>query len=472
MVTIQKTNSDRAFEQAKSKAKKLEKPIIYSSVLEVDYINPVAFYHAGYELFQGERFFWKDRDHTHTIVGLGTAFHIRNEEVSGRFLSVEQKWKRLIADAEISGVQQVMGTGPLLFGGFSFDPLKKRKEEWSHFSHATFQLPSLMVTHVNDKTYVTMNVICTPKDEGEALENLIKQRDIILNQLHSDHHSDEPQIVDLEEIRPEEWKQSVQHVVEDLQAGLMEKVVLARSLKVEFKEEVSSDPLLKNLSEQQPNSYLFSMELMNSCFIGASPERLVKKAGEMILSTCLAGSIGRGSSPKEDEQLGQELLHDSKNLHEHRLVVDSIKEALEPYCETIEMPGQPQLLKVRDIQHLYTPVTGIASVHTSLLSIVENLHPTPALGGVPQQKAVRKIREIEEMDRGLYAAPIGWFDSFGNGEFAVAIRSGLLTQKHMYLYAGCGIVADSNPESEYTETQIKFRPMLRAIGGRTNATQS
>ncbi|HAQ08276.1 MAG TPA: isochorismate synthase, partial [Bacillus bacterium] len=155
-----------------------------------------------------------------------------------------------------------------------------------------------------------------------------------------------------------------------------------------------------------------------------------------------------------------------KNLIEHQYVVDMIKEAMRETCDEVILPDEPKLMKMKYIQHLYTPVVGKNREGTSLLHLVNRLHPTPALGGLPKKAAVEKIREVEQMDRGLYAAPIGWMDYQGNGEFAVAIRSGLIQGREASLFAGCGIVADSNAESEYTETSIKFRPMLTALGGK------
>ncbi len=163
--------------------------------------------------------------------------------------------------------------------------------------------------------------------------------------------------------------------------------------------------------------------------------------------------------------MGEELLEDDKNRYEHQLVVDSIRQALSDDCDGLSIPDEPQLMKLKDIQHLYTPVKGTAPSGLSILTLVEKLHPTPALGGVPRKEAMQVIREEEHMDRGLYAGPIGWMDAYGNGEYAVALRSGLLKGDHAFIYAGCGIVAHSDPDSEFKETQMKFRPMQRALGG-------
>ena len=159
---------------------------------------------------------------------------------------------------------------------------------------------------------------------------------------------------------------------------------------------------------------------------------------------------------------------DRKNREEHQYVVSMISDIFEAYCSEVLIPKTPKLMKIRDIQHLFTSVEGTLGQEIDIFSFVEALHPTPALGGVPTDIALQIIRQEEEMDRGYYAAPIGWTDAAGNGEFAVAIRSALVKEDRAYLYAGGGIVADSDPELEYEETWVKFRPALRALGGKLN----
>ncbi|MEM5598329.1 chorismate-binding protein [Niallia circulans] len=173
-----------------------------------------------------------------------------------------------------------------------------------------------------------------------------------------------------------------------------------------------------------------------------------------------------GKNKEEDDTFAQALLSDSKNREEHNYVVKMIKNAMEEVCSTVEMPSNPKILKMRDIQHLYTPVSGKVKETESLISFIRLLHPTPALGGFPREEALKVIREVEGLDRGMYGAPIGWLDYQGNGEFAVSIRSGLIDGNAATIIAGCGIVADSDPESEYVETAIKFKPMLTALGGK------
>ncbi|WP_064092739.1 isochorismate synthase [Rossellomorea aquimaris] len=466
MVTIHKTKIEKAYDTAKLKAKQFHHPVLLSVVEAIDTIDPLSFYYEGSSFFNGERFLWKDRDHTISIVGLGSTHFVSTDEKTERFFTVENEWKRFIEKAVIVSQEKWTGTGPLLFGGFRFDPLNKEGSEWKHFTNGTLQLPVFMLTKVGNENYLTTNYLCHPEEEEDSYSALMDLRNKLLSNAKMTSASPvQPNGRSVKDINPTEWKQSVQNVVNQLKQGEMNKVVLARRCKVSFDTPITSDFVLDNLWKQQPDSFIFSYERKESCFIGATPERLVKKMGKEILSTCLAGSISRGHNLLEDEKLGEELLHDEKNRYEHQLVVDSIRQGLEPYCEELSIPSTPQLMKLKDIQHLYTPVIGEASEHTTLLNLVEKLHPTPALGGVPRDKALYVIRKEEEMDRGLYAGPVGWLDAYGNGEFAVALRSGLLQENNAYLYAGCGIVADSQPESEYKETQMKFRPMLRALGG-------
>jgi menaquinone-specific isochorismate synthase len=455
-----------SFEKALAKAKAEGVPVLYSAVQKVSRVNPLSFYTKGFSLYNGERFFWKDKENTTQIAGLGSAYMLRNDSENNRYTSIENEWKRLIENAVIESDEETAGTGPLLFGGFSFDPSVPRSKEWSDFSHGIFQMPTFMLTVAGDESYLTTNILCTSQDDETLVDIIDEKRRELLGQ--SQDRNSTLEVVKETEVAPEEWKTALEEVVSKLKAGEMEKVVLARKMLMTFKDKPSSDEVIQNLWDEQRDSFIFSMEVANSCFLGASPERLVKKEGDAILSTCLAGSIARSSDPEEDRLLGESLLRDEKNRHEHHLVVEMIKDVLGQHCSEVQMPKGPDLMKVRDIQHLYTPVKGKAEKGTSILTFVSQLHPTPALGGVPRDKAMETIKQAEKMDRGLYAAPMGWMDAYGNGEFAVAIRSGLIFKDEAYLFSGCGVVSDSTAESEYRETQIKFKPMLRALGGNTD----
>lgn len=466
MVTILETELKKGVGQAIERAKKSLVPILVSEVQKIDHIEPLAFFQAGQEKFLGERFFWKDPEDEIYLIGLGICEQIQTGKISNRFEKVEKEWNNLTKDAIIFNSAHKKGTGPIMFGGFSFDPLKNETSLWSKYAHSLFHIPQFLLTVVDGESYLTTNVVCTKHDDATMWQKIIQERQKILSLASLSVSHQDAMIMDKKEVvDPEQWKESVESLVADLRADELKKVVLARELRLYFNDEVSVDAVLPRLLKEQKGSFTFAFESNGDCFIGASPERLVKKEKEKLYSTCLAGSIARGKTEEEDEHLGKTLLNDDKNLIEHQYVVEMIKAGMEKVCQKVELPNHPSLLKMRDIQHLYTPIVGTSRKESSLLQVVDSLHPTPALGGLPQREAVEKIREIEDLDRGFYAAPLGWLDYQGNGEFAVAIRCALIQGNEASLFAGCGIVQDSDANSEYVETNIKFRPMLSAFGG-------
>lgn len=400
------------------------------------------------------------------MVGLGICKQIQSDQASDRFFYVETEWRHFIENAIILNEYSADGIGPMMFGGFSFDPLKNKTELWSNFSDSLFHIPQFMLSVIDGQVYITTNIVCTQYEQVSILDKVIEARNEILSSTKPAAPYPLPKIQEKIEIHPDYWKDTVTKIVQDLKNGELKKVVLARELRLVFDQEVKVEGVLQRLLGEQRESFVFAFESQGDCFVGASPERLVKKNGSNLYTACLAGSIGRGEALAEDDLLGETLLNDQKNLIEHQYVVEMIREAMSEVCEEVILPDKPQLLKLRDIQHIYTPVNGRIKNNQSLLSIVERLHPTPALGGLPKNTAIVKIRENEELDRGFYAAPLGWLDYHGNGEFAVSIRSALMQGKEASLFAGCGVVADSDSESEYRETGIKFRPMLSALGGK------
>ncbi|WP_139365056.1 isochorismate synthase [Litchfieldia alkalitelluris] len=440
--------------------------VLLSRVVEATDIDPLLLFKAGKEYFEGERTFWADPTRTTILVGLGRAYTIEVNDQHKRYDEVELKWKHLAN--QIDNKEEISyGTGPILLGGFSFDPKRTKTDLWSGFSEATFVLPKILLSVIDGKCFFTFNHVSRDGLDNSLFE-LEKIKDELLDKIPNIKASYRKIDYVKSEVDPDAWMKSVADVVRDINEGEVEKVVLAREINLNFKETIDADDVLVNLREQQPMSYLFAFENEQSCFIGASPERLVKKKEQVIKSTCLAGSIARGKTVDQDDELGNQLLKDQKNIAEHEFVISMIKDAMLESCETITSSDQPELFKMRDIQHLYTPIKGVAKPGVTTLSMVKKLHPTPALGGFPSEKALDKIREVELLDRGWYAAPIGWIDGTDNGEFAVAIRSGLLKGKEASLFAGCGIVGESEPSSEYLETNMKFRPMLSALGGSDN----
>lgn len=435
----------------------------YTETIEVSRMSALAFFESGEKDYNGKRFFWQNPEKTFTLVGLGHAHQLPIANHQGRFEEVKRNWQSLCKQI----VNEEPFVEPILFGGFSFDPLNKTESIWNKFPESYFAVPTFQLVIKNDTAYVSIHLITKKEDTFEAFEALRKERDKLIHaaQVSEPLVYKKPEVVGREELKKESYLSSIDKVTSLIKAQQAEKVVIARVLRLDFNERLSASSALYQVSKEQPESFLFGLESEEQFFFGATPERLVKVESRLALSTCLAGSTPRGKTVEKDIELGKELLNDRKNRSEHQYVVDMISNVFSAHCSGQIIPKKPKLMKVRDIQHLYTPVEGELKQDSSLIDLVRDLHPTPALGGEPKQAALSLIRQYEPMNRGFYAAPIGWIDAKGNGEFAVGIRSALLDKKEAFLYAGGGIVEDSTPESEYAETWVKFRPMLRALGG-------
>jgi isochorismate synthase len=246
--------------------------------------------------------------------------------------------------------------------------------------------------------------------------------------------------------------------------GEAEKVVLARRQAGEADSEIDVAATLQRLRERYPTCTVFAVREGPACFLGATPETLVRLHDGVVSADCLAGSARRGATPEQDEASGAVLLADDKERREHAMVVRGLIESIEDACEGLEAPAAPVLRRMANVQHMHTPIRARLRGAGHVLDLVERLHPTPATGGLPRGRALCLIREHEAFDRGWYAGPLGWIDARGGGEFAVALRSALVRGREAYLYAGCGIVRGSDPEREYEESSLKLGAMLGALG--------
>jgi menaquinone-specific isochorismate synthase len=236
-------------------------------------------------------------------------------------------------------------------------------------------------------------------------------------------------------------------------------VVLATALDVEIAGDLSAPAVLQRLRRTYPECFRFLFQpTADDAAFGAPPERLVSLSGREVRTEALAGSVDRGATPEEDAALAESLTDSEKIRHEQALVAEALREWLSPLGEVTV--GDRTVRKLTNIQHLETPIEATLAEDAHVLSVVEALHPTPAVGGLPRETALDFVRETEPFERGWYAAPVGWFDADGDGEFAVAIRSGVARGDDVRVFAGNGIVADSDPDDEWAEVQPKLRPVL------------
>lgn len=418
-----------------------------------------------------ERFYWQDYRSEITFAAVGIATDLMGWG-DGRFSAIHHQAHELFHHAVALNETEPLAA-PRLFGGFSFRDDFLPDNTWAVFSPAHFILPHYQLVQSGGKTWLTINALLPAEEDPEnarpVLQEALEAEYQLLLQAADEWQPPEgvkPELVSIRfPLTQEAWTKMVETAVHRIRTTELEKVVLARVCELKFRQSIDINAALAFLNQHYPNSYRFLFEPQpGHAFLGATPELLVKVTGEELTSMALAGTIHRSPDPEEDEALGQQLLHSAKDRHEHDVVVMSLLNRLAPLTDQLEISPQPGLYKVGNIQHLFTPVRAKLHQAEGVLPLVELLHPTPALGGSPRQLAMEFIREAEPVPRGWYAAPVGWIDNKLDGAFAVAIRSASIQGRRAWLYAGAGIVADSDPQKEWEETALKFGPMQSALG--------
>jgi menaquinone-specific isochorismate synthase len=359
--------------------------------------------------------------------------------------------------------------GPHFLGSFAFFD---QVEPGEPFPPARLFVPRWQVSRAHDRTIAVANLLVEPRADLDALVAKVwrahgKFRGFDYS---APDFSERPAAAAAGAIALTEaggegaFRRAVARGAAMIAAGRFEKIVLARC-----QELIAPGPLhplrvLNGLRQRFPDCYAFSCANgRGQSFIGASPERLLRVEAGMLLTEALAGSAARGRTASEDAALGGALLGDEKELREHRHVLASIEKRLTPLGLRLECASRPGLTRLANVQHLHTPVSAALPPGVRLLDVLGRLHPTPAVGGSPREAACAQIRGLEGFARGLYAGPVGWIDHRGGGEFFVGIRSALIDGNRARVYAGGGIVAGSQPDREFAETELKFRALLEAL---------
>ncbi|WP_408868804.1 isochorismate synthase MenF [Brochothrix campestris] len=409
-----------------------------------------------------DAFYWQTPDDELRFLGLKSI-----KVFDTTTASIQRAWDNLKANAILYTDGSTRDGEPLIFGGFNFNAeVPTDGTIWQNYGRQLFMLPEVMWRSTVDRDTITLNYLVQPHQTVAEVERELRSKIVLSVKKQINEHNAIVSETDL--ITPANWTMMIQKSIDAIKATSFTKVVLSRQKAVELKRDLHSGQVMATLISQQPNCYRFLMRYQGTSFLGASPERLLFKEAETIYSAGVAGSIETGSTDTERNQLAQVLLADAKNRHEHAIVVNMITAKLKPLCHDMVYQETPAILSNRDIQHLYTPIKAQLNAGTSFLSLVKKMHPTPALGGFPSQKTLEWIAQEEPQIRGFFGAPIGWYDASENGEFAVGIRSLVAANQQVRLFAGCGIVADSEPQTEWNETALKFQPMLRLLGGAHN----
>ncbi|MFA5060104.1 MAG: isochorismate synthase [Candidatus Omnitrophota bacterium] len=345
------------------------------------------------------------------------------------------------------------------FGGIAFNHTSIDKN-WEEFGSYRFVLPRFEVLKRNQQTFFACNVFGNVFSAREAerilqeLESLKcpnEKTSLMFPRLIS--RSDEP--------KKSEWIKKVDALIKRLKNKTLEKTVLARQSVFEFAENPDPWAILRELKSISPDCFHFCFSPIDAAaFIGASPERLYKRDGKTVRTEAIAGTRPRGRSSESDSKLKQELLNSPKELKEHQFVAEAIEDALEQVCTRWDMETKSTLLALKSGQHLLTSFKGNLKKDTDDAEILSLLHPTPAVAGCPTDKALKVIKQFEPFKRGWYAAPVGWV-GFDSCEFAVGIRSGLILNNKLFVYAGAGIVEDSNPQDEWDEVETKIGSFIK-----------
>ena len=380
--------------------------------------NPVAWLRAG----EG-------------LVGWGS---FARTTVSGpeRFSDARKWWLKQLESFAITNSVHGNGTGPVLFASFSF----------SSDEESVLIIPQVIVGKKGDKSWITW-IGSSPQPDLN-----VSAPDLIHNSItwDSDEHADDA------------WKSRVSTAVDRIQSGKLDKVVLARDFTGHSDKDIEPRTILKKLAAEYPSTWNFSV----AGLVGATPELLLRLSRKMVTSRVLAGTISKTGNDERDLALAASLARSSKDLEEHLYAVKSVADALEPFCTSTNVPDAPYVLHLANVMHLATDVTGAIAeklAHVDAFTILEQLHPSAAVCGTPREQAGQLITEIESMSRGRYAGPVGWIDAAGDGELGIALRCGQIDGDSIRIFAGCGIVAGSDPDKELAESVAKLVPMRSAL---------
>ena len=435
---------------------------LVSVTVEVEVADPCAAVFAS-RLASDRWFCWEQPDREFALAGLGVAQEATSRGAA-RFAEVARECLRTGGEAVLDEPRGLpAGAGPAWLGGFAFDPEGGASPTWSSLEPASLVLPELSLCRSGERTFLTLNAVVGPGDDAGRVQGTLEARlaglraeaPLPLLDPHPTAHAG------IRSARPPaEFEAAVQAATEQIDAAAMSKVVLAREVIVEAAAAHDPAALFGAMREQFPACFCFCCGTPEAAFLGASPELLVRRSGAGVSTVALAGSTRRSSDPAVDDHLGEQLLRSDKDRREQRIVTERIVRALSPHSVWVEAAPEPEIVKVANIQHLATPVIAQLTEPRSAIELAGMLHPTPAVGGEPWPPAARAIAELEGMDRGWYAAPVGWMDATEDGEFCVALRSALLRDREAHLFAGVGVVAGSDPAAELAETEVKLGALL------------
>lgn len=443
--------------------------VLASLTLPVGDHDPLNYYTAAPISGIDQAFFWEQAAQRRALTGCGACVVITATSADP-IATTADRWRAILADAVMHrspALPAQANGGPLALGGFAFDPDAPQTDLWAGFPAGQLVVPEFLLRQAEHGGTLTITAMVDAATIPMRLASDLVAR---LVNWHAAAQapscvSPSPQRLALHDLRhAAAWRQTVADATQAIQCGAFRKVVLARGVAAHAERAIDVRAALATLRQHYPAATVFAIRHGQRTFMGATPEQLARVEQGQFRTMALAGSAPRGATTVQDEALGAALLRSEKNQGEHAIVTTTITDALAPLCTAIQIDDAPHLVKLANVQHLRTLIAGQLRPGQTVLDVVAALHPTPAVGGFPRLAALATIRATEGLDRGWYAGPVGWLTQEGDGEFVVALRSGLVEGNDATLFAGCGIVADSDPAAEYHEAALKLRPMLRALG--------
>jgi isochorismate synthase len=429
-------------------------------------LDPLKLFNAG---AGEEATYWERPDEGFAMACFGRAAELASEGPD-RFATLGLELESLRKLLWLEGNPADEGL-PLVIGGFSFDGDPAGSGRWEGFGPASLVLPSLMVVRQEERSWCALAFAAHPGTAGsaartEGVEWPLRRLRSLLDEEYghgAEAASDRPELRVRSEISASGYAARVRSALESIRGRQLQKVVLSRACGLSQDGGFDIGRALETLRRRYPSCFTFAFRRAGGVFLGSTPERLARMEGRRLQTIALAGSAPRGRGYEDDMRRARSLLESPKEQREHAFVVRSIVEALEPYAERLDVPMEPRLLQLEGIQHLSTSVRACLRPGLRIPSVIGLLHPTAAVGGIPRANAMEWLSKNEALERGWYASPVGWVSAGGDGDFAVALRSGLIRGREAWLYAGAGIVRDSIPDDEFRETGMKLRALLEAL---------
>ena len=442
-----------------------QKPVLFSYSFRFDVrdILPLLTHPADKNTI---RIYWTQPSRGFAYAGLGSVLTYCQSDIRD-MLEMENQ----VLDSMRIGISLGDNSliGPRMIGGFAFSQYEGSDPTWKHFPRAQFHLPECLATLTDDGAWLTISRLIKPDDKEENLaENFKRTISYYKNRLPVTLPPISKVAVDKYRDVPERnaYNQTILSILSQIKPGKMEKVVISRSHHVRVGSDFQVVSAMQVMRNAYPNCISFCFSFPGEgIFFGSTPERLIRLKNGFVQTEALAGTIGRGNNMEEDRILAESILDSHKEREEHNLVLEQILRKLDPVISNIHYSDTPHIMKLKNVQHLQTSISGKLKEDATVLDLVLRLHPTSAVAGTPTLEALKIIHKMESHDRGWYSGPIGWIDKKGDGEFYVALRSALVKDEEAHVFAGGGIVSESHPDKEWDETELKLQPILSALSG-------